>query len=265
MARNFNGSSDIIDTPAQQWPQNAMALCAHINPTSVTVGQLIASMYQGSPSTPSAAYCQFGILNPGILFSRIQLLIDNIYIERDSNSSVISAGSWQHVAMTWNGGTANTAISSYLNGIQIDTTNNGLGVFTGPYTGNGVQFFIGAQRSGPPQSVFGGPLADVVLYNVALTQAEIIALARGARPNRIRPQSIVRWYPLDGYNHPALDRSFQKANGVLTGTKLLPGPPLLNPAPILLSLPDPSVVMPAVRIPPVPPPPPPGGWAEIDW
>jgi len=252
MARNFNGtSSDTIKGAAAQWPQSAMTLCAHINPTTVSVNQLFASMYE-EPGV-NQSYCQFGLLNPGQLFCRIQQVRDSTYIGRDSNTSVLTAGSWQHVAMTWDGGTTNAAIKDYLNGVQVDTTNDGSGTFTGPYSGSDLKFNIGLQiNGGAPTAVFNGSIAEVVLYNVALTPTEIIALASGARPSSIRPQSIFRWYPLDGYQHPALDRSIWKSHGVLTGTSFTPGPPLLNPAPILLPLPNPTVVMPPMPMPPPP-------------
>jgi hypothetical protein len=98
-----------------------------------------------------------------------------------------------------------------------------------------------------------GTLADAAFWEARLSDPEIYALQNGARPWQIRPQKLVSWWPLDGYRHPALDRGLKKNHGGNVGTTLATGPPLLNPAPILLSLPDPSVVMPSM----IPPPPPP--------
>jgi hypothetical protein len=68
-------------------------------------------------------------------------------------------------------------------------------------------------------------LADVAIWNVDLTAFEISALAKGARPNIIRPASLVAWWPLDGLQSPEPDLSRNAKNGTLTGTAAAFGPP----------------------------------------
>lgn len=73
-----------------------------------------------------------------------------------------------------------------------------------------------------------GALADVAVWNVKLTPAEVLALASGVRPNRIRPANLVFWAPLDGLasNEPSL-AGVAPFTATLTGTtKTASGPPV---------------------------------------
>jgi hypothetical protein len=48
------------------------------------------------------------------------------------------------------------------------------------------------------QPGYNGALADVAIWNVALTDAEVLALANGVSPLRIRTGSLVAFWPLGG-------------------------------------------------------------------
>jgi hypothetical protein len=131
---------------------------------------------------------------------------------------------------------------------------SGVGTSTiGPNTVNAAPLATNIGDRGDQFIGWNGNLADAAIWEGRITDQEVYALQKGARPWQIKSQKLVGWWPLDGYGHPALDRSFKRNHGVLSGTAFVTGPPLLNPAPIILPLPDPSFVMPAM----IPPPPPP--------
>lgn len=132
----------------------------------------------------------------------------------------LALNKWSHLAVTDN---ASTAIM-YTNGSQTNSV--GAGGFSGP---SGANFTIGGNTHSMP-----GNVADVAAWTVILTPAEIYALGHGTRPNRIRPGSLRGWWSLDGYGL-ALDRSGYNNFGTITGTALVPGPPLISAAPILVS------------------------------
>lgn len=52
---------------------------------------------------------------------------------------------------------------------------------------------------------FQGRIAEVGIWNVALTDEEAAALAAGAPPTRVRPGSLVRYAPLWGFESPEPD------------------------------------------------------------
>jgi hypothetical protein len=91
---------------------------------------------------------------------------------------------------------------------------------------------LGLFRSSDGTSKFSplnGKIAHVAHWNAAVSPAEINAYCYGSLPGTIRSKSLVGWWPLDGYGHPALDLSVFKRNGVLSGTvSLATGPPLVS-------------------------------------
>lgn len=67
--------------------------------------------------------------------------------------------------------------------------------FTNP--GTVTRCSIGARPTGPWQDgISEGDIAEVGIWNVALTQPEIASLSRGMTCNKIRPQNLVFYAPL---------------------------------------------------------------------
>lgn len=118
---------------------------------------------------------------------------------------------------------------------------------------NGISFFANgaaAGTNGSNQVVSGatawwlgndagnrpsGNIHDFAFWNAILSPGEWVALGAGVRPGQIRRQSLVAWWPFDGYGHPALDRSGFANNGVLTGTAFAVSPPKISAAPIFVT------------------------------
>jgi hypothetical protein len=105
-----------------------------------------------------------------------------------------NANAWNHGAGVF---TASNSRTVYLNGGNSASDATSLG------TVNLNDVAVGAwQRNATQVTFFNGRVADVAYWNVALTAAEILALANGARPFTIRPQSLLLYYPLDGLQSP---------------------------------------------------------------
>jgi hypothetical protein len=115
-----------------------------------------------------------------------------------------------HIAFTYNSSTVGKA---FLNGTVGGTANSGTVI--GAATAN---MCIGARTYGGFQGYFCGLIADVALWGVELTQLEITALALGALPKTIRPNSRLGDWPLDGLQSPEPDLSGHAFNGTLTTT-----------------------------------------------
>jgi hypothetical protein len=56
--------------------------------------------------------------------------------------------------------------------------------------------YIGARYSTSLGAFLNGQAAETAIWNVALTDAEIASLAKGFKPTRVRPQSLVFYAPL---------------------------------------------------------------------
>lgn len=63
-------------------------------------------------------------------------------------------------------------------------------------TNNANAIYIAARNAGGVGLVFNGDMAEVGVWNVALTVVEIASLAKGMTCDKIRPQSLVFYAPL---------------------------------------------------------------------
>jgi hypothetical protein len=78
-----------------------------------------------------------------------------------------------------------------------------------------------------------GYIADAAWWSVQLTATEGTSLTKGERPNRIRPKSLLAWWPLDGLQSPEPDLSGTANNMSITGS--VPagfGPPFMMFTPL---------------------------------
>lgn len=95
---------------------------------------------------------------------------------------------WQHACGVWTSATSRTA---YCNGggKVTDATN---------VAPTGISFTTvgGVWANDDVAGKFVGDLAEIAVWNVALSDAEILALARGVSPLRTRIASLVVYYPM---------------------------------------------------------------------
>lgn len=157
------------DTSAQTWPQTGFTFSAWVNIVSASDAnpEVIAARWEGTGNP----YLQIYYIN-GAVTGRIMQDGSN-YIGRDT-PSLLTAGVWHLVTMTWNGGTTNSSIKVYIDGVQSDTINDGGGTFTGPSTDSAV-LHIGVL------DVFhefpmNGNMDDARIYNRGLSSSDVTQL-----------------------------------------------------------------------------------------
>ena len=63
-----------------------------------------------------------------------------------------------------------------------------------------------------------GDLAEAAVWNVALTDAEVAALARGIHPFLIRPDALVAYWPILGRYSPEINLKSNSATMAIQGT-----------------------------------------------
>jgi hypothetical protein len=216
MARSFNASSDHITAAG--------------GPT-LSPPLTIAAWFLGTLAPGNYDIASFGI-NAGGEAYRLNVTAGNA-IQADHRSSggadstvatttTFSTGAWNHGCAVFLGNGTNTLIA-YLNGggkntgNDVNATVSVQGISIGSLNLTGVGNF----------NYWGGSLAIISVWNVQLGDLEILALAKGVRPNLIRPLSRVGDFPLDGLQSPEPDLSGNANNGVLTGTAQVFGPPIM--------------------------------------
>ena len=120
-----------------------------------------------------------------------------------ANGVIVSAGSWNHYAGVFASGSSRTP---YTNGVAGTENTTSVAAITPTVTSIGAWF----QGTSSPIQFFDGRIAEVGIWNTALTAAEIASLAKGMTCDKVRPQSLVFYAPLV--------RNLQDAKGGLTIT-----------------------------------------------
>jgi len=187
MAYQLNGTSDYFPlgfTPVNQLP---LTMACWFNPDDV------ATKY---------ALMGLGVNSGGN--ERISLIADGSAAgdpvgaeARNSSSTTATAttstsfqtGSWQHAAGVF---TSTTSRRAFLNGGGAASNSTSIS-----FASAIDRLHVGARLSvGVASNLFKGKIAEAAMWNVALTDDEVAALAQGISPNLIRPGSLWFYAPL---------------------------------------------------------------------
>lgn len=126
-----------------------------------------------------------------------------------TGTSNVVTGNWVHL-LGVSSSTANHKV--YVNGSQEGSTSTtNVGAMTLNRAAVGVLYY----NTSPLQG-FPGYVAEYGVWNVALSDAEIAALAKGYSPMMIRPQSLQHYWPLGGIYSNSSSGEF----GIRGGTTL---------------------------------------------
>jgi len=164
----FNGATGAyLSTPSFAQPASALTIQFAVKPVNFTSVPLFVAGWDGT----SADYFQcYGV--SGQIGARVYQSAGN-YIGRTTASGAMSTGAWTLVHVVWTGGTTNSAVQIYLNGVQADTTNDGAGTFT---AANSITraLLIGSQSTGGANNL-NGLMDEIRELNVALSADWITA------------------------------------------------------------------------------------------
>jgi len=211
MAREFTVQTDQSLTSVDAFVGPVVFSCGiWINPDVVTITQVVMSMRNSS----SNSYMQFFSTNSGILTFRIE--DGGTYIGRTTASNVISASTWQHIGGTWDGGEAASGINIYVDGLDVDNADDNNGTFIDREPGS-VNWRIGAQTDSLDFQ-FDGDEAEAAIWDTELTANEMLMLAAGVSPIRVRPANLIGYSPIYGVNDPEPDLSGNGHNLTVEGT-----------------------------------------------
>jgi len=207
MSRNFNGSSDKIITASNfSWPATSFSVSWWLYSTSWVGNQ--AGCVSGAPSS-GLIRCGF-TGNSSIIQSTTAVfqLVSTTSFNINSGTTLIYKFVWNNIICVYD--TTNGAVL-YVNGVST-ATNAAVGSIN---TTANNPIWIGDDRG--LNRLTAGNMADVAIWNVTLTAAEVSALALGARPHQIRRSALLAWWPLTGFSSPEPDL-IARNSGNLTGT-----------------------------------------------
>lgn len=106
-----------------------------------------------------------------------------------TSNGITGSGEWQHVCGIFTSPTNRVVV---LNG---DWANRGISTLS--CSPSGVDNFgVGARVTSSPGWTFDGKIAEVAIWNAALTEGEIAILAKGYSSLFVRPQNLVEYWHL---------------------------------------------------------------------
>jgi len=116
-----------------------------------------------------------------------------VYIGRLCNSGDLVTGSWQHVAITYNGG---STIKIYINGVRKDTTDATRGTWTAPYSGSG-SIYVGRSYFSSADRYYDGRQDELAIWSRELTLEEIQSLynsGNGKPATSVQPSYLIGYW-----------------------------------------------------------------------
>jgi hypothetical protein len=209
VARLFANANDLIqvnNATAINLSGSTMTIAAWVKATSLdaTQDRLIAK-WSDSPG----AYGQFSLTIDGS--SKAKFECASLF-ESTTGGTTLSAGTWYHLVGVKNG-TAGNTLFVYLNGAIDSTGGGGSGGSSMVTQSTPLRFGCGGDTAieGP----FSGTLAEIGLWDVALSVEEIAALAKGTPPNAFRPDHLKGYWPLPGLSGTEADLSGNGNHGIV--------------------------------------------------
>lgn len=117
-----------------------------------------------------------------------------------SSGTTLVLNRWYHVAMTYNGSSVFTGVKMYIDGVlQTTNDNSGGATLTTTILNNNTPLIgINNDLSGEP---FVGLIDEVAVYNVELTQAQVIQNMNSVY-NTIEKTGLVCWYRFEPGSYP---------------------------------------------------------------
>jgi hypothetical protein len=114
-----------------------------------------------------------------------------------TSNGLPAVGVWYHGAGVYSSATSRTP---YFNGAAGTNNTTNAGAQT-----SFTRVSVGRMDQSSVQDNFDGDIAEVGVWNVALTASEIASLARGVPPTMVRPNALVFYAPLYGNDSPEPD------------------------------------------------------------
>ena len=184
MARNFNGTSARIHVSSAVVTATPYTMACWFRTTSMAhLGTLISI-------NRTAGKHYAGLWFRGdIAGDPVDILIEGGGFQYTARSTTgCTSGQWHHACGVF---TSSTSRTVYLDGGSSATDTNSV-------TPSVDRTEVGAWRS---SLWFNGDIAEVGIWNVDLSAAEIAALAKGISPALIRPQNHAAYLPLIRETH----------------------------------------------------------------
>lgn len=180
----LNGSSQCLYT-LNALTGATFTLSAWMKPTNVTSAGIVAC----SDIKNSTLYKVYGMLNAAGTVGGDPLCAqcyDGSTYKYAATTTGYVASTWQHVCGVF---TSSSSRAAFLDGGSKGTNSESC-------VGNANEFVVGCQRSQDPLSYFNGKVAQVAIWDIALSDAEVAQLAEGVSPQNIQAAHLTNYWTL---------------------------------------------------------------------
>ena len=208
MAMNFGAASKqylVASYPVVTAPPFTMV--AWVNAATIPSGANIMAIDDGNPSGAN----NFTLFQAGFGGNIAASTTASGSGGGSVTAGTLTAGIYAHAGAVFTSSSSRTA---YLNGSAAASDSTSL-----------TPINIAATRIGASSEnnqYYDGSIAEAAIYNVALSPTDMAALAGGMSPLRVRSSALVAYWPMLGYESPAIDRigriGLSLVNGVTAAT-----------------------------------------------
>ena len=183
MAYDFNGTNQFFNSPAPIGGlTKPFTLACWFNPNNITSNLILITL---SPNNGQV----WSLYAGGAIAGDPVVAVQTGAVTDARTTSGYTGNNWNHACGVF---TSNISRTAYLNGGNSATNTVPENLAT-----TATQLQIGtANLLGSNILYMNGSIAEVGIWNAALTPAEIASLAKGMTPDKIRPQSLVFYAPL---------------------------------------------------------------------
>ncbi len=214
---SFNGQSSNISTGTSHLPTSPLTISAWVHPANIMQssfgGGIGGTLLESNENGGSSGYV-LGIKSTGVLWWWPSASNDKV------STGTVPLNTWTYITVAYNG----VDVNMYLNG-KLDSSQSAVTPQVPTFMKIGSKSWI--------TGFFNGTMADVQLYNVALTGPQVSSLYNAGisgAPIASLAGNVVGWWPLNGN---ANDSGSYGNNGIPTnvlypyfsGNYLAPGSP----------------------------------------
>ena len=192
MAYQFNGTNQYLQLGSAAVTAAPLTMACWFNVNSITYSHVLVSI---TNSGIEGGITRFVLLAAGAISGDPVRAIASDSSSQNGIAETTkgySANIWHHAAGVF---TSQISRSSYLDGGNSGTNATSITPTLLNRTNIGVQFLQSAGGTSGT-SFTDGQIAEVGIWNAALTSEEVASLAKGMTCDKIRPQSLVFYAPL---------------------------------------------------------------------
>lgn len=183
MAISFSGSAQSYYSASTPVTAVPLTIACRMNKTSAATAGFLA----GTMRNAGANWYGFYLYATATGLVAATAANNNVFAQAESTTSY-SANTWHHVCGVF---TSNTSRTIYLDAAGSATNTTSL-----TPTLIDIVTIAAARKSGFVDNYLNGSLAEVAIWNAALTEPEVKSLSAGMSPKLVRPQSLVLYVPL---------------------------------------------------------------------